>query len=100
MPAPEFMRRFLLHVLPKGFAKIRHYGLLANRSAKLERCKRLLGVETASVSASGAATAQVSAEEPRPCCPSCRSTRLRRREIPAVHRAVEPLAAPPGLDTS
>ena len=98
--APEFIRRFLLHVLPKGFAKIRHYGLLANRSAKLDRCKRLLGVETASSSANGASTAQVPAEEPRPCCPSCGGPRLRRREIPAVRPAAESMAAPPGLDTS
>lgn len=41
----EFIRRFLLHVLPRGFQRIRHYGLLANRSraAKLERCRQLLG---------------------------------------------------------
>jgi len=39
----EFIRRFLLHVLPKGFMKIRHYGLLGNRSKtkKLTLCKRL-----------------------------------------------------------
>jgi hypothetical protein len=30
----EFIRRFLMHVLPKGFVKIRHYGLLANRNKK------------------------------------------------------------------
>ena len=39
----EFIRRFLLHVLPKGFMKIRHYGLLGNRNKtmKLTLCKRL-----------------------------------------------------------
>ena len=31
LPAPEFLERFLLHVLPQGFMRIRHYGLLANR---------------------------------------------------------------------
>jgi hypothetical protein len=42
----EFIRRFLLHVLPKGFVRIRHYGLLAgvNVGTKLECCRRLLGV--------------------------------------------------------
>ena len=42
----EFIRRFLLHVLPDGFMKIRHYGILSNRSrkTKLRRCKELLGV--------------------------------------------------------
>ena len=38
----EFMRRFLLHVLPTGFHRIRHYGLFANghRAHKLDRCRR------------------------------------------------------------
>ena len=41
----EFIRRFLLHVLPDGFMKIRHYGILSNRSRKdkLPICKALLG---------------------------------------------------------
>jgi hypothetical protein len=40
----EFIRRFLLHVLPDGFQRIRHYGLLANghRTNKLARCRKLL----------------------------------------------------------
>ncbi|MFB3117295.1 MAG: IS91 family transposase [Myxococcota bacterium] len=40
----EFIRRFLLHVLPKGFVRIRHYGLLANRSRrkKIAHCRTLL----------------------------------------------------------
>jgi len=43
----EFIRRFLLHILPEGFMKIRHYGILSNRnrSTRLVRCKELLGVE-------------------------------------------------------
>jgi hypothetical protein len=43
--AEEFMRRFLLHVLPKGFVRIRHFGLLAsvNVASKLQRCRELLG---------------------------------------------------------
>jgi|SRR5215216_18010 len=45
--AEEFIRRFLLHVLPDSFVRIRHYGLLANRSKKetLARCRWLLGEE-------------------------------------------------------
>ncbi|MGN0908485.1 MAG: IS91 family transposase [Succinivibrio sp.] len=41
--ALEFIRRFLMHVLPKGFAKIRHYGILASRgkNERIDRCKRL-----------------------------------------------------------
>jgi len=43
--AHEFLRRFLLHVLPAGLVRIRHFGLFANRrrSAALERCRVLLG---------------------------------------------------------
>jgi hypothetical protein len=44
IPAVEFIRRFLLHVLPSGFVKIRHFGILANRSRRedLARCRALL----------------------------------------------------------
>lgn len=44
--ASEFIRRFLMHILPDGFMKIRHYGILSNRNrkTKLARCKELLGV--------------------------------------------------------
>jgi hypothetical protein len=44
LEAGEFVRRFLLHVLPSGFQRIRHYGWLANRcrATKLERCRQLL----------------------------------------------------------
>ena len=46
LDAHEFIRRFLLHVLPRGFVRIRRFGLLANRNrgAKLARCRDLLGV--------------------------------------------------------
>ena len=45
LDADEFIRRFLLHVLPRGFTRLRHYGLLANRSKarKLALCRTLLG---------------------------------------------------------
>lgn len=44
LDALEFIRRFLLHVLPKGFVRIRHYGFLSNRNHKeqLPLCRRLL----------------------------------------------------------
>jgi hypothetical protein len=44
LSADEFIRRFLLHVLPDGFQRIRYYGFLGNRyrQAKLEQCRRLL----------------------------------------------------------
>ena len=45
----EFIRRFLLHVLPPGFARIRHFGFLSNRNRKaaLELCRAILGVANA-----------------------------------------------------
>lgn len=72
----EFLRRFLLHVLPAGFVRIRYYGLLANRyrAQNLERCRALLGATTpiAAVPSGPEAT------EPRPRdanergrCPVC-----------------------------
>jgi hypothetical protein len=47
LPAEEFIRRFLLHILPDRFVRIRYYGLFANRhrERELDRCRRLLGVE-------------------------------------------------------
>ena len=44
LSAEEFMRRFLLHVLPRGFQRIRQFGLLSNRRrGELARCRQLLG---------------------------------------------------------
>ena len=46
LDAEEFIRRFLLHVLPAGFQRIRYYGFLSNRyrKAKLACCRHLLGM--------------------------------------------------------
>ena len=48
LPIPEFIRRFLIHVLPSGFHRIRHYGLFANggRVKNLARARELLCVPT------------------------------------------------------
>ena len=48
LPGEEFLRRFRLHVLPRGFMRVRHFGLLANRHRKtrLERCRVLLAAPT------------------------------------------------------
>jgi hypothetical protein len=47
LDAYEFIRRFLLHILPRGYYKIRYYGMLSNRyrKAKLQLCRRLLKVK-------------------------------------------------------
>jgi hypothetical protein len=46
LPVEDFIRRFLLHVLPESFVRIRYFGLLSNRQRKLnlKRCRGLLGV--------------------------------------------------------
>ena len=53
LPAAEFIRRFLQHVVPPGFCRIRHFRFLANRvkPQRLQRCRELLGVAPPSVPA-------------------------------------------------
>jgi hypothetical protein len=55
LDADEFIRRFLLHVLPEGFQRIRYYGCLANRDRRKELtlCRQLLGMQTSSQTNSG-----------------------------------------------
>jgi hypothetical protein len=85
LSAVEFLRRFLLHVLPRAFVKIRHYGFLANRArtTKLELCRRLLHVEdpgsqidlaTSDVTAPDAFSETSSLPQP---CPQCHMGRMR-----------------------
>src|SRR5262249_5097347 len=70
----EFMRRFLLHVLPSGFHRIRHYGLFANghRADKLTLCRNLLDVLSAPTDRNNADDNSPTAfsHEP-PLCPCC-----------------------------
>ena len=80
----EFIRRFLLHVLPKGFTRIRYFGYLANRRRheKLARCRRLLGAVDPSSDAQscGPPTAQpAGGDDPDHAvrCPTCRQGTLR-----------------------
>ena len=104
LTAEEFLRRFLLHVLPKGFTRIRHYGLYAGRNVntKLPVARSLLEPETES------ATPKQKDSSPWwerfldntgidvMCCPKCgeRLTRTRRID-PSLA-----LLAPTGTDTS
>ena len=64
----EFIRRFLLHVLPQGFHRIRHYGLLASgrRNANVARARELLAVAPAPETA-----APAEPQDARPPCPCC-----------------------------
>ena len=66
--AEDFIRRFLVHVLPKGFVRIRHFGFLANfqRAALLEVCRRLLQMTPVVPS-------EQLADSPSRPCPTCRA---------------------------
>jgi hypothetical protein len=72
LPTHEFIRRFLMHVLPKGFHRIRHYGLFANgnRAANLARARELLHVAPPATASETVETAAASEPhvEPCPCC--------------------------------
>ena len=83
LAATEFIRRFLLHVLPHGFKKIRHYGFMANRArqAKGELCRRLLNMNSMPTPAPDDVHPNQPGEtpdaEPLRRCPHCREGRLR-----------------------
>ena len=64
----EFIRRFLIHVLPQGFHRIRHYGLLASgtRADNIARARQLLAVSN-----SQAEPATVAVDQTKPTCPCC-----------------------------
>ena len=87
LAAEEFIRRFLLHVLPDGFMRIRHYGFLANRHRrqKLATCRRLLGCQPAETPPGESAPANppdepaAAPETDRECdlrCPVCQQGRM------------------------
>jgi hypothetical protein len=100
LDAGEFMRRFLLHVLPPGFHRIRHFGLLANghRAARLALCRRLLAQPTPDKGASvvdGADTASradraVTAIAALDHCPCCGSLNILRSTLPRAPPAATP----------
>jgi len=92
LSAEEFRRRFVQHVLPKGFVKVRHYGLLAprDRDQRLTLCRRLLLPATIAVRLSGGADAATLTPAREPSCPQCGGHRLIARELP---KAVVPVPA-------
>ncbi len=73
----EFLRRFLLHVLPTGFVRIRHAGLFGNRDrhARLARCPALLGVPTEAVVPTPSQTPGTPRDPDR--CPVCQQGTMR-----------------------
>jgi hypothetical protein len=75
LSADEFIRRFLLHVLPKGFHRIRHYGLLASAGCKanIARAKELMAAPMPEVEPPAAhdAVGPDATTDHRPPCPCC-----------------------------
>jgi hypothetical protein len=87
LAADEFIRRFLLHALPRGFHRIRHYGLLASARRKdhLERARRLLDVAPAPPDDPPVEP------EVRPTCPCCGGIMI---IIEVFERRYQPRAPP------
>ncbi len=90
LPADEFIRRFLLHVLPDGFHRIRHYGLFASgtRAVNFARIRSLLAPTPMRSDPEPA-----SRDAPAPACPGCGGRlvlieRFRRGEVPRMRPTV------------
>ena len=88
LPAAAFLRRFLLHVLPPRFVRIRHYGFLANsvRQQRITLCRQLLGVPAESAPPAPSESWEEMlfrlTGEDVTCCPRCEAGHLRKvREI-------------------
>ena len=102
LAAEEFIRRFLLHVVPGGFVRIRHFGFLANRTrrAKLARCRALLAQPAPAASAIESVPALmrrltgIDIER----CPVCQQGRLHVTEI--LTPTSPPTRGVPVVDTS
>jgi len=97
VPVDEFLRRYLLHVLPRGLVRIRHFGLFANRrrAASLQRCRSLLGTEPCAEPPATAAS--------QPPCPLCSGPMVMVQRITAqdLRYALIPARQPPlALDSS
>lgn len=81
MSGVEFLRRFLMHILPRGFVKIRHYGLLANRNkkTKLTLCRKLTKSPLYKSLFEGLSTFEIVSvllKKDVTLCPSCNKTKL------------------------
>jgi hypothetical protein len=83
----EFLRRFLQHILPTGFVKVRHYGIFAHatKAAALKKLRASLQQQGRSLAhatkAICALLAKTSAPPPLPRCPVCRSHQLLASEV-------------------
>ena len=91
----EFLRRFVTHVLPSGFVKMRHYGLLANRfrEQRLADCRQLLAVANVRAACRIATADEAAKIEPvrERCCVKCGSKRLECLPVPRLTLAASAL---------
>ena len=80
LTADEFIRRFLMHILPPGFRKIRHFGIFSsrNKTKRLKLCRRLTGTRFAFKSESPEQRLTRVFGEDWNLCPKCKSGRLSR----------------------
>ena len=79
----EFLRRFLMHVLPNGFMRIRHFGFLANciRQARIDLIRQLLALTGQLLQKSQTAKKQKSKSSDTSCiCPVCHKKTLQSRQ--------------------
>ena len=95
LSADEFMRRFLLHVLPRGFHRIRHYGLIANagRRENLTRARELLGVPSDVDDEESTGDGVAESGQPTYVCPDCGAAMI----IIETFTRGQPIRAPPKL---
>jgi hypothetical protein len=89
LDAEEFLRRFLLHVLPRGFVRIRHFGLLANRQRHtlITRAQHLLGPPTPAPSSNDVRSADGDPTR----CPFCHQGRWHVEILPPAARPPVPI---------
>jgi hypothetical protein len=93
--AVEFIRRFLLHILPKGLMRIRHYGFLANRckNDNLKKCRKLLGVDPSGKLVLTKTVSEIMLEKTGTDitrCPFCRQGTLVTVSSIAKHSGINP----------
>ena len=102
LDAHEFIRRFLIHVLPKGFHRIRHYGLLASsvKADNLGLARKLLDTAPSAPEPQDAASDPATPVNPCPCCGSAmRIIEVFKAGEPPPHRPTA-MAAAIRIDTS
>lgn len=98
LPADEFLRRFLLHVLPAGFVRIRHFGFLANRhrTSLIALCRMLIGEEQLLPECKAASKVHVKTNW---SCPHCSSTMLVVERLSAI-QTLRYMKTEVGVDSS